>query len=272
MGAGALSPAAGQLPQAIVLAGSRGPDDAVAAAAGVPTKVLAPLGGRAVLLRVLDALRERVCAPVLLSGPPRELFDAEPELHAMERAAALRWLAPGPSPSGSAALAFEQTDSGAEVLLTTADHGLLTGAVVDEFLAAAARLDAEVCVGLAALDSVQQFAPELPRTGLNFSDGRRCGCNLFLLRGTGAQAALRFWQQLESQRKQPHRLDAALGAGVLLRYALGRLSLADAFVALSQRSGARCAAVPLAAPQAAVDVDSVADWAFADRWWRERAG
>lgn len=272
MGAGALSSARGQLPQAIVLAGSRGADDAVAAAAGVPSKVLAPLGGRAVLLRVLDALRGRVHVPVLLSGPPRELFDAEPELRALEQEGALRWLAPGPSPSGSAATAFEHADPGAGVLLTTADHGLLTGAVVDEFLAAAARLDAEVCVGLAALEQVRRFAPELPRTGLNFSDGRRCGCNLFLLRGAGAQAALQFWQQLESQRKQPHRLAAALGAGVLLRYALGRLSLDEAFAALSQRSGARCAALLLSAPQAAVDVDSVADWAFADRWWRERAG
>ena len=43
---------------ALVLAGSRGPTDPVAAAAGLPHKALVPVAGRPMLLRVIDTLRQ----------------------------------------------------------------------------------------------------------------------------------------------------------------------------------------------------------------------
>jgi GTP:adenosylcobinamide-phosphate guanylyltransferase len=49
---------------AVVLAGDRGPDDPVAAAAGVCGKALVPVGGRPMVLRVWSAVRR----PAFSSG------------------------------------------------------------------------------------------------------------------------------------------------------------------------------------------------------------
>ena len=42
---------------ALILAGSRGPDDPIAKLAGVPHKALAPIAGRPMLAYVLEAVR-----------------------------------------------------------------------------------------------------------------------------------------------------------------------------------------------------------------------
>jgi GTP:adenosylcobinamide-phosphate guanylyltransferase len=44
---------------AVVLAGDRGSEDPVARAAGVRSKSLTPVGGRPMVLRVIDALEDR---------------------------------------------------------------------------------------------------------------------------------------------------------------------------------------------------------------------
>jgi len=51
---------------------------------------------------------------------------------------------------------------------------------------------------------------------------------------------------------------------VVARYLLGRLSLPDALGHISGRMGVRVGAVLLPFPEAAVDVDTVEDWRFAE--------
>jgi hypothetical protein len=51
---------------------------------------------------------------------------------------------------------------------------------------------------------------------------------------------------------------------VVARYLLGRLSLEDALAHISRRMGLRVQAVLLPFPEAAVDVDTVGDWHFAE--------
>ena len=53
-----------------------------------------------------------------------------------------------------------------------------------------------------------------------------------------------------------------MGGGA--RYLLGRLSLKDALAHVSRRMGLRVRAVLLPFPEAAVDVDTVGDWQFAE--------
>jgi hypothetical protein len=55
-----------------------------------------------------------------------------------------------------------------------------------------------------------------------------------------------------------------LGWGVVVRYLLGRLSLAAALAHVSRRMGVTVGAVRLPFAEAAVDVDTVADWHFAE--------
>ncbi len=68
---------------AIILAGKRPGKDPVAEAAGVACKSFAPIGGRPMVHRVLDALEAaRQVGPRILCGPSQSLIAHEPELKA----------------------------------------------------------------------------------------------------------------------------------------------------------------------------------------------
>ena len=73
------------------------------------------------------------------------------------------------------------------------------------------------------------------------------------------------WRRVENERKRPVKMLSELGWLVVLRYLLGRLSLKEALRRISQRMGVRVGVVLLPFPEAAVDVDSVADWQVAQR-------
>jgi CTP:molybdopterin cytidylyltransferase MocA len=244
---------------AVVLAGERSRHDPVAAAAHVAAKCLTPIGGTPMVARVLRALDEsgRI-DDILLCGPARETLDSSPELRALV-GAGVRWMAPEATPSRSAAAALASLGDGAPVLVTTADHALLSPEIVRHFLAAAAKSGADVAVALAPHDLVRAAHPGTRRTVLKFSDGHYCGCNLFAFLTPRGREMARLWQQVENERKNPIRVIGFVGWVAMGRYALGLLSLEAALRRMSRQTGLKAAVVEMPFAEAAIDVDSVAD-------------
>lgn len=246
---------------ALVLAADRSAGDPVASAARVACKALAPVGGRPMILRVLDALRASACVgPIILCGPPAAILEREPRLVERIDAGELSWIAPRPTPSLSTMAGLEAAAPEAPVLLTTADHALLTAAVVDHFCRQAVAGGGDVAAGLARHAAVLEAFPGMRRTRTRFRDGPFCGCNLYAFLTPAGRGAAAHWRRVESQRKKPLKMIGELGWGVALRYLLGRLTLADALEHVSRRMGLAVGAVILPFPEAAVDVDSAADW------------
>ena len=246
---------------ALVLAGDRAPGDPVARAAGVPCKALALVGGRPMVSRVLDALgTARQVDARVLCGPRRDALEQDSELRALVESGTIEWLAPAATPSLSAAAALDRVAPATAVLLTTADHALLTPALVDYFCDAARVIDADVVVGLARAEQVMAAFPGTRRTVLRLKGGGYCGCNLFAFLTPAGRGAVRHWRRIEQERKRPLRLVAGvLGWSAILDYALGRLTLQAALGRVSRRLGLRAGSVILPFPEAAVDVDSVED-------------
>lgn len=236
---------------ALILAGSRGGDDPVAEYAGVADKALVEIGGRTMLARVVEALRAAGAADIYVSYSSEAVRSHAAAFGTIP----LRGAA---GPSASTAEAFART--GAPLLVTTGDHALLRPEWVTAFLAALP--DADVVAMLANRAAVERDAPPTRRTWLRFADGDWSGCNLFWLGTPRAEAALRLWSQVEQDRKQPWRIVRRLGLSLLLRYALGRLTLADALDALGRKAGVTARFVPSASGLAAVDVDKVDDLAL----------
>jgi GTP:adenosylcobinamide-phosphate guanylyltransferase len=234
---------------AIVLAGSRGGADPVATYAGVTDKALVQVAGRTMLARVVAALREAGARRVLVVHSSAEVRD-----HALALGTEVLAGESGPSASAAAALAH----LGAPALLTTADHPLLQPAWIAAFLAAVPP-DADVAALLARRDVIEGAVPETRRTWLRFADGDWSGCNLFQLATPRAAAALALWRQVERDRKRPWRIVRRLGPGLLLRYLLGRLTLAEALARIGSLAGVRAVMVPCPFGLAAVDVDKPED-------------
>ena len=246
---------------AVVLAGDRKPGDPVAEAAGVSCKSLIHVGGRPMVLRVLDALEEaREVESVILCGPHRAAIGEEEELHARIASGKVKWVESQATPSSSTYHAMQSLPDSTPVLVTTADHALLTAEMVDYFCSGARGSGKDVVVGLALHELVTAKYPETKRTAISLGDGSYCSCNLFGFLTPEARSAAHFWRKVESQRKKTLLVIAGFGWLNLLLYLLKRPSLEEGLGRISQRLGLRAGAVVMPFPEAAVDVDTVSDW------------
>lgn len=248
---------------ALILAGRRGSGrpDVVAAAGGQAVKALVEINGKAMIDRVVTTLRQSgAVAEIHLCLPDDLDLSSSRSRVATELAEGTLFRVPtAPSPSASVRQFVAPRLAQKTVLVTTADHPLLTPAMVIEFLRGFSASGAEVAAALTRTDAIVARYPESRRTRLAFADGDFSGCNLFAFRGPGATRVLDFWRRVEQHRKQPWRIAHALGWVTLLLYLCRRLSLAALFARLSRRAGTRLHAVLLEDPHAGIDVDTVED-------------
>ncbi len=250
---------------AIILAADRAPGDAVAAAAGVPGKCLAPVAGTPMVIRVLTALAASVeIDECVLCGPPRSIIDAQPELQAWLEKPGVRWMANQSTPSTSALAVLKSLPPGVPVLVTTADHALLSAEMVDFFCRSARACGSDLAAALATHETIMAAYPGIRRTVTRLKDGAYCSCNLFAFMTPRAREAANFWRRVESQRKKPLRVVSVLGLMVVLRYLFGVLTLDEALARLSRRLKIDVAAVKMPFADAAVDVDTPDDWKFVE--------
>lgn len=249
----------------VVLAGERPGGGLLARHFGVAANALVAVAGIPTIERVITTLRQsRMVGDGLLCGPERSVVDASVVFRRLLANGDYQWIAPCANPAESALTAVNHLDRW-PVLMTTADHALLTPQIVESFCAQAASNAADLVVGLARFDTVHAAFPESRRTILKFADGGRCGTNLFYLRSPAARGALVFWQNLQADRKRPIRMARRLGLGLLIRYLLGLLKVQQALDAIARRADCTISFVNVDEPRAAVDVDSVADHALAEQ-------
>ncbi len=256
---------------ALVLAGSRGAADPVARHTGERHKALVRLEGATMLVRVLRALEESHSVGHITICIEDGVIPAagDPELDALMAAGDIDTIGTGATPCQSVIGALHTLPDPLPLLVTTADHPLLTAAMVDHFCGAVPAA-ADVAAGLVEEAVIRDRYPDVRRTYYRFAGTGYSGGNLFLLRSAEAEQVAAFWSQLERHRKQPWRLVAAIGPLVLLRFLLGCLSLDAAMAHLSTRMGASIAAIQLPFAEAAIDVDKPADLALAGTILRQR--
>lgn len=248
---------------ALILAGSRpGAPDPVAEAEGVAHKSLVEIAGKPMLAHVVVALREAGIARIAVSASDPHVRDLAAEL-------GCEVLATGTGPSASVAIGLDTL--GAPLLVTTSDHALLKPEWVRDFLADTPE-GSDVAILLARREAIEAAMPGSRRTYLRFADGHWSGCNLFLLASPRAGLAIDTWKMVEADRKRPWRIAARLGVGMLLGYALGRLTLADAIGRLGRKIGVTASLVAARDGLAAVDVDKPSDLVDARAIMGGRAG
>ena len=245
---------------ALVLAGSRGPSDPVAVAAGASHKALAEVGGVPMLVRVVRALAAAGAARVGVSIERPDVVADLAELHAIA-GCAVEAIQADATPSLSVRTAMDRL--GAPLLVTTGDHALLRPEWISWFLEHLP--DADVVASAATAEIILAAQPDTRRTWLRFADLRISGCNLFYLRSSAAEGAVAAWRRFEAHRKDPLKLAQMLGPGALVRYAAGTLSLDDALARLGKLAGCRAGLVLMPFGAAAIDVDKPSDLELARR-------
>ena len=243
---------------ALLLAGERPGGDPFAKAQGVAAKALIPVGGEPMVSRPLAALTgSRRVAQVLV-------MTQRPELIAPVLPANSRWaILPSKGTIAETLLAFgDKPDTQWPLLVTTADHALLTTAMVNQFANEAE--DADLAIAVVTRSSFRKRFPDNRRTWIGFRGGRYTGANLFALGSPKALAAVRLWRGIEQDRKKGWRLLLALGWPGLLGLLRFR-TLDQTLSAMSARLGLAARVVRMDDPLAAIDVDKPEDLAVAER-------
>jgi GTP:adenosylcobinamide-phosphate guanylyltransferase len=254
-------PEAGRPFAALVLAGSRpGKPDRLAQACGIAHKCLIPAGGVPMLVRVVSTLAaspdvETIFLSVEDSDLPGTLPALQPHLES-HRATVVPSAA---TPSLSALRLLDGGQAGLPLLITTADHPLLSPEVIGRFCDAARASGADVAGALTPASVLLASYPKAQRTFIRFRDGGYSGANLFAIMTPKGRRAVEFWRRVEQDRKRPWRLIGAFGFWPLALYLCGRLTLDDAMERASAVMGARAVAVRLPVAEAAIDVDKLAD-------------
>lgn len=249
---------------ALVLAGVRPGGDPFADAHDVPAKALIPVGGEPMVRRPVRALlaSEGVTSLTILTQRPdliQPALDEDPRLAFASSGATI-------AATLDALLADPATRF--PLLVTTADHALLTPAMIAQFTAEAAGAD--LAIGLVERGPLMARLPDTKRTWIALKGGAYSGANLFAFGSPKAARAVALWREVEQDRKKGWKLLAALGLPGLLGI-LRLRTLTQTLDAMGRRLGLTIRAVEMADPIAAVDVDKPADLALAERLLKERA-
>ena len=251
---------------ALILAAGRGPNDPMAKAYGVSHKCALPVSGVPMLKRVVDALR----ASSSIKAIAVSIENAAVTRAAFSGNSSDISIIPSENSAPLSAIVAIRNDATFPVLITTADHPLLTAEMVDYFCAQAERNGADFSAGLAWAEVILEAYPQSIRTFFRFGTDRVSGCNLFAIRNENGLRILEKWQYLEAVRKKPWRLVAAFGPMALLRFLSGSLSLDGVFAIVSKRLGLTAKPILLPFAEAAIDVDKPSDLELAEAILRRR--
>lgn len=249
---------------ALVLAGNRPKGDALAAHFGVPAKALIDFGGEPMLSHVLKALHATASVQQIMVIAQNT--DALADAVDAGGGALLRQSSAGISSSiaelaGTDALPFP-------ILVTTADHPLLEPDLLSAFITDAG--DADVAVGMVERAVLFERYPMNKRTWLKFADGYWSGANLFALQSVKCLPALELWSRAEQDRKTAWKLFLHFGPWLAVRALTRTIGLGEALRQAGKRLGLKARLVPLATPEAAIDVDKPDDHRQALEIWLNR--
>lgn len=243
---------------ALLLAGSRPGGDPLSRGFRLDCKSLLPLHGEPMLLRPLRALLavERIERVVALTQQPERL---QAVLPADERVLILR------SDETIAATLLRLCDDPATafpLLVTTADHALLTPAMLSDFLTQAGEGD--IVAGVVSRTAMRRRLPEARRTWFRLGSEQYSGANLFALRTPAARAGVERWRAIEQDRKTRWRVLLKLGLPLFIGAVLGLRDIHQTARGLGRRLGVAIKVVELADPLAAIDVDKAADYSLVE--------
>lgn len=243
---------------AIVLAGSRPEGDPFAAGFGARIKALIPVAGEPMALRPVRALlaSPNIASIAVLAQQPELLAEVLPKDSRLSVRRSLGTIADTLS-----AICRDPTTSW-PVLVTTADHALLSPDMVAEFCDKASGAD--IAVAFVESSGLLARFPDAQRTWLAFGGGRYSGANLFLLGTPAAERAIAQWRIVESDRKKGLRVLAALGPTLFMGAILKLRTLHQTAEGLSRKLKILVRAVEMSDPLAAIDVDKPSDHALVE--------
>lgn len=242
----------------MLLAGSRPGGDPFAMANGVALKPLIPVAGEPMLLRPLRALL--ACPSItrirVLTQDVVGIGAVVDDNLLITIESSSRTIA-----STIASILADPTTT-YPILITTADHALLTSEMVVKFQDRAAGAD--LAIAVVEKGNLMSRLPQSHRTWIGFKGGHYSGANLFALGSAKAARAISLWASVEQDRKKGWRMLLAFGPALLLGAVLKLRTIDQSLAQIGKKLGINLTAIVMDDPLAAVDVDKPSDLALVE--------
>ena len=255
----------------LILAGTRPKGDPVAQAEGKSSKAFVEIDGRPMIDHVLQTIKSwPMVGDIILSMPKHEIESGQSMLLLdMYKKGQVKRVETGSTPCQSIMIGLEGRPTANAMLVTTADHPLLTHDILDEFVEKSWRNACDFTAAIAMTDTVENAYPDVKRTRVPLTDGAIGGCNLFMFKTPQAHNIASFWRGVENNRKKPLKMAMTIGGSVLVKYVLKKLSREDLRKTLEKKTGTEICLPLMDNPHAAIDVDKKEDLALVRQIFKE---
>lgn len=250
---------------ALIMAAARRRDDPMAQAFKAEHKCLIEIDGTAMLTRVVAALRATPKIGVI--GVSIDRFDVLNDIPGLQD---LELFKSQDSAPNSVVKAIAELQQPFPLLVTTADHALLSREIIEDFCQSAENTDCDIAIGLAGRGDIERVDTTVKRTYFKFRDGEYSGCNLYYLKSEKAFNAVKFWHRVDRIRKHPLKLAKTFSLIIMIKYLFGILTLKAGLDYASNLLDVKARAVILAHGEAAIDVDKPEDHELVTRLLQQR--
>lgn len=233
------------MPSAVVLAGG-GPE--LDLAPGLPNKAFLQIGGLALVERVVTTLRgSSSIGRIVVVGPPEPLaalLGSSAEI-VPDQGTMMDNIAAGVAP----------LRNGERVVAVASDLPLITPEAVERFLGLCTG-DADFYYAIVPQAAIERRFPTARKTYVKLTEGTFCGGSIVLFAPAALERIRPLVEQAIAARKRPWLLAQLFGLATVMRFASGRLSIAELEARAHAISGLRGRAVVLDGPEMALDVDA----------------
>jgi hypothetical protein len=233
--------------------------------AGTTVKALLPVGGRPLIGYVLDALAEvtEAARPIVV-GPVGELRGAVGDARLVEEGES------GPENVRRGLNALTPEEKSRPVLICTSDLPFITPTAI-RWLLDSAPDDAEIVFPVITRESFEAAFPGSPNTYAKLAGQEYTGGSILLVRPEAVERNLPLIEKVFHARKSQIGMARLLGAPFLFRFLLSALTVELAEQRASDLTGCRCRALLDAPPEIGADIDSQADYEWAEAFLRARS-
>jgi GTP:adenosylcobinamide-phosphate guanylyltransferase len=236
----------------ITAGGLLGPEDPLHLATGVAKKALLPLAGKPMLQYVVDALAgsPEVEKFVIVGLSPQESPDlGVPAAYVPARGSLFDNVVAGLEKL------WELEPNARLTILSSADIPLLTTEMVNWFIKTCTATHHEFYYTVVERSVMEGRFPRAGRTFVPLRDGTYCGGDIFAVRTDVVHSNQALADQLMEARKSFWKQVRLIGPGFLIRFALRRLTVADAERHVSKVLNLRGRAVITPFAEMGMDVD-----------------
>jgi len=233
------------MPDAIILAGG-GSEPGLDP--GLANKAFIPLAGRPLVAHVAAALRSaRGIGRIAAVGPVQALRAALP--------AGITLVDDAGGIMDNVLHALRELGTAAPALVAASDIPLLTARAVEDFLSDCENNSADFHYAIVPQDVMERIYPGARKTFIRVADGTFTGGSVMLVNPAVAEQVRTFVDRVVGARKKPWLLAQLFGWSVVMKFASGRLTIAEMQEKVTEILGITARPVISPHPEVALDVD-----------------